>query len=433
MSANLSSSPPSTPDPSVPQRPLVAIIGAGPAGLMAADRLVQAGLAPVLFDRMPAPARKFLMAGRGGLNLTHSEPLDLFLTRYGAAAAHLAPAIRAFPPDAVRAFAQELGEPTFTGSSGRVFPQSFKASPMLRAWLRRLGAGGATLRLRHHWAGWTSEGALAFQTPDGPVEMVADATILALGGASWPRLGANGGWAALLKAQGLEVAPFAPANMGVRLAWSEHLRTRFAGTPVKRIALSCAGVRVRGEAVITAEGLEGGAVYALSSRIRDLVTEAGTASIQMDLRPDLDAAHLAARLTAAPAKLSFAERLRKAGGLSPVQAGLLREGMGERPHTAEALAHLIKAVPLTVTGVCGLERAISSAGGLAWSQVGADYGVRGHDGLFACGEMLDWEAPTGGYLLQACLATGRAAAEGIIAYLRADPGEKDRKSFEFRS
>lgn len=417
MSANLSSPPWPTPDPSAPPRPLVAIVGAGPAGLMAADRLVQAGLAPILFDRMPAPARKFLMAGRGGLNLTHGEPLDLFLTRYGAAAMRLAPAIRAFPPDAVRAFAQGLGEPTFVGSSGRVFPLSFKASPLLRAWLRRLGAGGATLRLRHQWTGWTADGALSFQAPDGPVAVAADATILAMGGASWPRLGADGGWAALLAARGLDVAPFVPANMGVRLAWSEHMRTRFAGTPLKRIALTCDGVRVRGEAVVTADGLEGGAVYALSSRIRDLVMQDGKASIQIDLRPDLDVPHLAARLHAAPAKLSFAERLRKAGNLSPVQAGMLRESMGERPQTAEALADLIKAVPLTVTGVCGLERAISSAGGLIWPEVAPDFSVRGSPGLFACGEMLDWEAPTGGYLLQACLATGRAAAEGVLTHV----------------
>ncbi len=384
---------------------------------MAADRLVQAGLASILFDRMPAPARKFLMAGRGGLNLTHSEPLEVFLTRYGSAAERLAPAIRAFPPDAVRAFAQDLGEPTFTGTSGRVFPQSFKASPLLRAWLRRLGAGGATLRLRHHWSGWSDAGHLAFQTPEGPVTVAADATILALGGASWPRLGADGGWAPVLAARGWPVTPFAPANMGVRLDWSETLRARFAGTPVKRIALTCEGVRVRGEAVVTAEGLEGGAIYALSSRIRDAVVRDGQARITLDLRPDLDAAALAARLQAAPARLSLAEMLRKAGGLSPVQANLLREGMGQRPPSATALAALIKAVPLTVTGVCGLERAISSAGGLSWSQVDTDYAVCGAAGLFACGEMLDWEAPTGGYLLQACLATGRAAAEGVLAYL----------------
>ena len=414
MSAH-SPSPSPAPDPSA--SPVVAIIGAGPAGLMAADRLVDAGLAPILFDRMPAPARKFLMAGRGGLNITHGEPLDAFLARYGNAAARLEPAIRAFPPDAVRAFAEGLGEPTFIGTSGRVFPRSFKASPLLRAWLRRLGAGGATLRLRHQWRGWNADGQLAFETPNGPVSVAADATILALGGASWPRLGADGGWAPVLAARGWPVVPFQPANMGVRLDWSEPMRTRFAGTPVKRIAITCDGVRVRGEAVVTAEGLEGGAIYALSSRIREVVTRDGQAAIRLDLRPDLDVGALAARLQAAPARLSLAELLRKAGGLSPVQANLLREGMAARPQSAAALAQLMKAVPLTVTGVCGLERAISSAGGLSWPQMDTDYGVRGAPGLFACGEMLDWEAPTGGYLLQACLATGRAAAEGVLAYL----------------
>ncbi len=408
------------PEPGAPVlRTRVAIIGAGPAGLMAADRLVAAGLAPILFDRMPAPARKFLMAGRGGLNLTHSEPLERLLTRYGPAAERLAAAIGAFPPEALRAFAQSLGEPTFIGSSGRVFPESFKASPLLRAWLRRLAAGGATVCLRHHWTGWDATGALTFQTPDGPMRIAADATILAMGGASWPRLGSDGGWAPVLAGEGLDLVRFSPANMGVRVTWSEHLRGRFAGTPLKRIALTCAGTRVRGEAVVTAEGLEGGAIYALSRLIRTTVERDGTAPLDLDLRPDLDLATLAARLQAAPVKLSFAERLRKAGGLSPVQASLLREGMTERPDSAEALARRIKALPLIVTGVCGLERAISSAGGLALSQVGEDFAVRAHPGLFACGEMLDWEAPTGGYLLQACLSTGRAAAEGVLAHLGA--------------
>ncbi|MGU3495385.1 NAD(P)/FAD-dependent oxidoreductase [Xanthobacteraceae bacterium A53D] len=400
----------------------VAIIGAGPAGLMAASRLAEAGVAACLFDRMPAPARKFLMAGRGGLNLTHSEPLDRFLARYGTAQARLAPAIRAFPPQALRAFVEDLGEETFVGSSGRVFPKSFKASPLLRAWLRRLGEQGVTLHTRHDWTGWSADGALAFRTQEGAVTVAADATILALGGASWPRLGADGGWRQMLEARGLRVAPFAPANMGLLLDWSAHLRDRFAGQPLKRIALSCDGQSVRGEAVITQSGLEGGAVYALSRAIRTRVEQDGEARITLDLRPDLSLETLAQRLAAAPERLSFAERLRKAAGLSPVQAGVLREGMAERPASAPALARRIKGVPLTVTGTCGLERAISSAGGLSWDDIGPDYGVRGLPGLFACGEMLDWEAPTGGYLLQACFATGRAAAEGVLAHLEAASG-----------
>lgn len=396
----------------------VAIIGAGPAGLMAASRLAEAGVSVRIFDRMPAPARKFLMAGRGGLNLTHGEPLDLFLTRYGPAAERLAPAIRAFPPEALRAFVEELGEPTFTGSSGRVFPKSFKASPLLRAWLRRLGAAGVVLEARHRWAGWDAAGALTFETPDGPATVRADAVILALGGASWPRLGSDGGWRAILEGQGLAVTPFSPANMGVRIDWSQEIRSRFAGTPVKRIALSCGAARVRGEMVVTEAGLEGGAVYALSRVVREAVAADGRATIAIDLRPDLDVAALAARLAAAPAKLSLAERLRKAAGLSPVQASLLREGMAERPGSPEALARLIKGVPLRVSGLSGLERAISTAGGLAWAEVEGDFSVRGRPDLFVCGEMLDWEAPTGGYLLQACFSTGRAAAEGVLARLK---------------
>ncbi|WP_188583891.1 NAD(P)/FAD-dependent oxidoreductase [Azorhizobium oxalatiphilum] len=401
-------------DPDTP----VAIIGAGPAGLMAASHLAAAGVRVRLFDRMPAPARKFLMAGRGGLNLTHSEPLDRFLTRYGPAADHLAPAIHAFPPEALRAFVEDLGEPTFVGSSGRVFPKSFKASPLLRAWLRRLGEAGVTLHARHDWTGWTEDGALSFRTPEGTVTVRPRATLLALGGASWPRLGADGGWRGLLEGRGLTVAPFAPANMGVLLDWSEHLRGRFAGEPLKRIALSCDGVSVRGEAVITGGGLEGGAVYALSRIIRNAVARDGKAKLAIDLRPDLSVEQLASKLRAAPERLSFAERLRKAAGLSPVQAGVLRDGMPARPATPEALARLIKQVELTVTDTCGLERAISSAGGLSWADMAPDYGVRGQPGLFACGEMLDWEAPTGGYLLQACFATGRAAAEGILDHIR---------------
>ncbi|WP_454918363.1 NAD(P)/FAD-dependent oxidoreductase [Xanthobacter sediminis] len=395
----------------------IAIIGAGPAGLMAAEHLAAAGHAVAVHERMASPARKFLMAGRGGLNLTHSEPFARFLSRYGAAAGHLEAALSAFTPDDLRAFAEGLGEPTFVGTSGRVFPRSFKASPLLRAWLRRLDAMGVRLHVRHHWTGWDEEGRLRFATPEGELRVAPAATLLALGGASWPRLGADGGWAGLLRARGVEVREFRPANMGVHILWSEVFRTRFAGTPLKRIAVSCGDVRARGEAMVTQAGLEGGAIYAVSQAVREALG-AGGATLEVDLRPDLDAAALAARLTAAPAKLSFANLLRKAAGLSPAAAGLLREAMGgARPADAEALAGLIKAVPLAVTGTGDLDRAISSAGGLAWDEVGADFQLRRLPSLFAAGEMLDWEAPTGGYLLQGCVSTGRAAAAGICAAL----------------
>ena len=395
----------------------LAIIGAGPAGLMAATRLAEAGCPVTVYERMPSPARKLLMAGRGGLNLTHSEPLDVFLSRYQPAAPALLAAVRAFPPaDALRAFAQDLGEPTFVGTSGRVFPTSFKASPLLRAWLARLAAAGVELKTRHTWQGWTADGALRFATPDGEEAARPAATLLALGGASWPRLGSDGGWAPMLRARGVTVAPFRPANMGVLIGWSEPM-LRFAGTPLKRIALSCGAARVRGEAMVTATGLEGGAVYALSAAMRAALDTSGTAELTVDLRPDLDVGQLARKLEAVPERYSLSNRLRKGGGLSPVAASLVREA-GLLPGGAPALAARIKAVPLAMTGTCGLERAISSAGGIAWEGLDADFMLRAMPGVFACGEMLDWEAPTGGYLLQACFATGLAAAEGILAHLR---------------
>ncbi|QTL02997.1 TIGR03862 family flavoprotein [Aquabacter sp. L1I39] len=393
----------------------VAIVGAGPAGLMAATRLAAAGCAVSIYERLPSPARKLLMAGRGGLNLTHSEPLDLFLSRYAPQAPALIEAVRAFPPSDLRAVVEDLGEPTFVGSSGRVFPKSFKASPLLRAWLARLAAQGVVLKTRHAWEGWAADGALRFATPDGVEEVRPAATLLALGGASWPRLGSDGGWVPLLQARGVPVLPFRPANMGVVLDWSAPMQ-RFAGAPLKRIALSCGALRVRGEAVITSTGLEGGAVYALSAAVRTALEAGGPAQITVDLRPDLDVAQLAAKLEAVPERYSLANRLRKGAGLSPVAACLLREA-GALPPGASALAARIKAVPIAVTGTCGLERAISSAGGIAWDGVDDRFMLRAVPGVFACGEMLDWEAPTGGYLLQACFATGLAAAEGVLAHL----------------
>jgi uncharacterized flavoprotein (TIGR03862 family) len=394
----------------------VAIIGGGPAGLIAAERLAQAGLAVTIYDRMPSLGRKLLMAGRGGLNLTHSEPFDRMLERYGPAARHLEPALRAFPPDALRAWAHELGEDTFIGSSGRVFPKSFKASPLLRAWLRRLDALGVAVHTRHAWQGWSESGALVFGTPDGPFEIApARATLLALGGASWPKLGADGGWLPLLAARGVAIAPLAPANSGVRVGWSDNFRTRFAGQPVKRVRLGIGDVSITGEMVVTGSGLEGGAIYALSRAVREAL-ENGPVRLTIDLKPDLDASEIARRLGRPRRGETTSNFLRKTLALSPVQIGLLREASGkDLPADPFALAQAVKSVGLAVSGVQGLDRAISTAGGVSFDAVDEQFMLRALPGTFVAGEMLDWEAPTGGFLLQACFSTGFYAAAGLLA------------------
>jgi uncharacterized flavoprotein (TIGR03862 family) len=379
---------------------------------MAAEAAAQAGAAVTVYDQMPSPARKLLIAGRGGLNLTHSEPLGHFLDRYGAARGRLEAAIRAFPPEALVAWCGELGQETFTGSSGRVFPKAMKASPLLRAWLARLGARGVTLRTRHRWAGFAPDGALRFTTPEGETLERPRATVLALGGASWPRLGSDGGWVSLLS--DCAIVPLRASNMGFAVAWSAPLRARFAGVPLKRIALSFGGVTVRGEAMVTDRGIEGGAVYALSAALREGIAATGEATLLVDLRPDVSREELARKLGARPGAVTLSNHLRRAGGLAPVAIALVQEAL----HAGAArddLAALVKAVPVRLTAPFAIDRAISSAGGLAWSEVDERFMLTRHPGVFACGEMLDWEAPTGGYLLQACFATGRAAGRAAAA------------------
>ncbi len=399
-----------------------AVIGGGPAGLMAAETLSAAGIAVTVYDRMPSFGRKLLMAGRGGLNLTHSEPLAAFRARYGAAEARLGPLIEAFPPAALSAWAEGLGQPTFVGSSGRVFPKALKASPLLRAWLARLAAQGVEFRARHEWLGWDAKGALRFATADGKVSARPDVTVLALGGASWPKLGSDGRWAAVLAKAGAEVTPLRAANAGFDLAWSEMVRDRFAGQPLKGVALTFGGRRVRGEAMVTRHGLEGGAVYELSAALREAIAAEGSARLWIDLRPDMKAPALAARIAQAPSDQSVSNRLRKSLHMTPLETNLLREAHGkDLPSDPAALAEAIKGAPLTLTAMRPIARAISTAGGVAFGAVDEALMLTARPGVFVAGEMLDWEAPTGGYLLQACFATGVAAATGALKRLAGQP------------
>ncbi|MEY9493686.1 putative flavoprotein (TIGR03862 family) [Bradyrhizobium elkanii] len=405
----------------------VAVIGAGPAGLMAGEVLAQGGALVTVYDAMPSAGRKFLMAGRGGLNLTHSEPLPDFLARYREAVLRLKAAVEAFPPDALRAWSEALGQPTFVGTSGRVFPEAFKASPLLRAWLRRLDAAGVAFAFRHRWVGWDARGGLLFETQDGQRTVNADATVLALGGASWPRLGSDGAWADILAAKGIAVTPIKPANSGFTVAWSNIFRDRFEGQPLKGVDLTIGSHTMRGEAIVTRSGIEGGAIYALSAELREAVLANGTAMLSVALRPDVAGDELVARLSAPKGKQSFSNFLRKAAQLSPVGIGLLQEAAVASGRSLAALppaelAELINAVPIKVSGVAPIARAISSAGGIRFDELDAHFMLRRLPGVFAAGEMLDWEAPTGGYLLQASFATGVAAGKGVLNWLNSQDG-----------
>jgi uncharacterized flavoprotein (TIGR03862 family) len=394
----------------------VAVIGGGPAGLIAAERLSAAGLAVTVYDRMPSLGRRLLMAGRGGLNLTHSEPFDRFVGRYGAAADWVTPMLARFTPADLTAWAEGLGQPTFIGSSGRVFPKALKASPLLRAWLARLSDQGVDLRPRHDWLGWDAAGDLQFRDGAGAgVTARPDATLLALGGASWPRLGADGGWAPLLRKRGVEVAALKPANCGFHADWSPIFAERFQGQALKGVAALFAGHEARGEVMITAKGLEGGAIYALGAALRESIEAGDPARVTLDLRPDETVARLAERLGGGRPGDSLSNRLRRALNLSPAAIGLLREGHGvQLPAEPQALAAAVKAVPITLTSPFPIDRAISSAGGIARAALDDKLMLRALPNVYAAGEMLDWEAPTGGYLLQACFATGVAAAAAII-------------------
>ncbi|MCM5555918.1 TIGR03862 family flavoprotein [Pleomorphomonas sp. NRK KF1] len=395
----------------------VAIVGGGPAGLMAAEVLANAGCRVTVYDGMPSPARKLLLAGKSGLNLTHAEPWERFVTRYHPADPALTAALDAFRPDALVAWANDLGAECFVGSSGRVFPKAMKASPLLRAWLKRLADLGVTVKTRHRWTGFTGDG-LTFDTPDGPMNIRADAMLFALGGASWPRLGSDAAWVAPFKAIGIDVADLRPANAGFDVAWDEPFVERFAGAPVKSVTATSDAGTTPGELVVSRHGIEGSLVYAHSAALRDRLDRDGTADIVIDLAPGRSAERLARDLARQGAKASFSNRLRKGAGLDGVKAALARLFSTEdERHDPVRLAARLKALPIPLARIRPIEEAISSAGGIRFSDIDARFMLKARPGIFVAGEMLDWEAPTGGYLLTGCFATGRAAANGILDWL----------------
>lgn len=403
----------------------VAIIGGGPAGLMAAEQLAQAGIAVDVYDAMPSVGRKFLLAGVGGLNITHAEPFEAFVSRYGARADAIRPLLDGFSPAALRSWIHGLGVDTFVGSSGRVFPAGMKAAPLLRAWLHRLRQAGVRFHVRHRWAGWDESGALRFVTPEGERRVCAEATVLTLGGASWPKLGSDGAWVPWLTARGIDIAPLAPANCGFDVAggWSAHLRSRFAGQPLKTVALRFtdhAGRQHprRGELVLSDTGIEGGLVYAVSAALRDTIAAQGTVTVLLDLLPDWPPARVAAAVAHPRGARSLSSHLQSRLGIRGAKMALLHEILSpDALRDPPQLARAIKSLPLTLAAPRPIGEAISSAGGVRFEVVDENLMLRDLPGVFVAGEMLDWEAPTGGYLLTACFASGRAAGQGALDYL----------------
>ena len=397
----------------------VVVVGAGPAGLMAAEVLVAAGREVHVYDAMPSAGRKFLLAGKGGLNLTHSEPLEPFTLRYGARSPEIAPLLREFGPQELRRWAESLGIATFVGSSGRVFPTDMKAAPLLRAWLHGLRAAGVQFHMRHRWTGWDADGHPRFANPHGEAAVPCEALVLALGGASWPRLGSDGAWVPLLAQRGVPVAPLQPANCGfdVEGGWSEHFASRFAGQPFKSVALRCGPFERKGEFVATATGIEGSLVYAASAWLRDQITAHGHAKLTVDLLPGRSAADVAAQVAHPRGSRSLSSHLKSRLGLDGIKLGLLHEVLGkDGVHDMARLAQAIKAAPLRLSAPRPVAEAISTAGGVPFEALDEGLMLRGMPGVCCAGEMLDWEAPTGGYLLTACFATGLRAARGVVAY-----------------
>ncbi|MFZ2160696.1 MAG: TIGR03862 family flavoprotein [Sideroxyarcus sp.] len=417
-----------------PDTPVVAIIGGGPAGLMAAEVLSSGGIKVEVYDAMPSTGRKFLMAGKGGMNITHAEPFDVLLTRYGAHRTDIEPLLRNFPPEALREWIHGLGIETFVGTSGRVFPADMKAAPLLRAWLHRLRESGVHFHARHRWVGWDGQGALRFEihntTPHpNPLPLAgeganvkivkSDALVLALGGASWPQLGSDGAWVSLLAQRGVAIAPLRPANCGFDVPWSPHFREHFAGEPLKSVAATFGDVRKPGECVITEHGIEGGLIYALSATLRDEIERSGNAILRLDLLPDWTPQRVLTEVSHPRGSRSLSSHLHSRLGLKGVKANLLREALSaEQMHDNAQLAHTIKNLPLNLTAPRPLSEAISTAGGIAFKALDEKLMLKQLPGVFCAGEMLDWEAPTGGYLLSACFASGRAAGTGALNWLQ---------------
>jgi uncharacterized flavoprotein (TIGR03862 family) len=403
------------------------VVGGGPAGLMAAETLAEAGVTVELYDAMRSVGRKLLLAGKGGLNLTHAEDFERFATRYGAARTEVGAWLERFGPQQLRDWATGLGIETFVGSSGRVFPRDMKAAPLLRAWLARLRARGVRLHMRHRWTGWADDGALCFETPDGPHQVRADAVVLALGGGSWSKLGSDGRWLTLLQQRGVALAPLRPSNCGFEVAagWSAHFVDRHAGQPLKNVGLhwrDAAGTEQRqlGECVVTRYGIEGSGVYAASAPLRDAIDADGQAALRLDLLPARSLQWVEAELAGPRGGRTLATQLKSRLKLHGVKAALLYE-VADKPTLADAarLARLIKSLPLSLSAARPLDEAISSAGGVRFEALDPQLMLRALPGVFCVGEMLDWEAPTGGYLLTASMASGRVAGEGVLGWLDA--------------
>ncbi len=403
----------------------VAVIGGGPAGLMAAEVLSQAGVKVDLYDAMPSVGRKFLMAGKGGMNITHSEPFDKFLSRYGSRQAQIKPLLDAFGSEALRAWVQGLGIGTFIGSSGKVFPADMKAAPLLRAWLHRLRADGVSFHMRHRWLGW-GDGMLLLSTPEGEKTVNADAVVLAMGGGSWPQLGSTGAWVSLLVRRGVQVEPLQSSNCGFDVSWSEFFRSRFAGQPLKSVRASFTGSSgaefcQTGELLVTENGVEGSLIYQMSALLREQIAATGTALIYLDLAPGKDQQFLIDRVSQPRGKLSMANHLRKRIGIDGLKAALLREVLSKADFDDPLqLCEVIKALPVKLVAARPINEVISSAGGVSFAALDQRLMIRSMPGVFCAGEMLDWEAPTGGYLLTACFAGGRVAGEGVLAWLQAE-------------